>query len=149
MSSTDPVRVLVVSDRPDDTPMLVEAIADRAHLGPARFHVLVPNPARAEWHPLDPERGDHIAETRKALEDVLPSLQAAAGGPVTGSVSIRADVMDAVESAQDGHPFDEIVLITLPHEIERRLHVDLPHRLAHLGVPITTVVQPHTAPASA
>lgn len=67
---------------------------------------------------------------------------------MTGSVSIRTDVTDAVEAAQEGHPFDEIVLITVPHEIERRLHVDLPHRVAHLGVPITTVVQPETTKAA-
>ena len=143
MRTTDLAQVLVVSDRPGDTPVLVDAITDRALRGPAAFHVLVPYPAHAEVHPLDARRRDHREEARHDLHEMLPALQAAVPDhSVTGSVSVSKDVMDAVESALTAERFDEIILITVPHEIERRLHVDLPHRLAHLGVPITTIVQP-------
>lgn len=139
--SVKPVRVLVVCDRPETTPVLLDAICERARRGPSVFHVLVPNPARAEWHPRDFNRRDGVVEAEAELALQVPLLRVAAGVPVHGSVSIRHDVMDAVEEAQVNDPFDEIILITVPHEIERRLHVDLPHRLKHLGVPVSAVQQ--------
>ncbi len=36
-------------------------------------------------------------------------------------------------------PFDEIIVSVAPHTIERWLHVDLAHRVIHLGLPVTTV----------
>ncbi len=39
--------------------------------------------------------------------------------------------------------FDEIILATAPHDIEAWLHIDLPHRVAHLGLPVTTVSRQH------
>jgi hypothetical protein len=50
--------------------------------------------------------------------------------------------MDAIEEMLHDEPFDEIILSVAPHPIERWLHVDLPHRLALLGVPVTSVGQP-------
>jgi len=47
--------------------------------------------------------------------------------------------MDAIEEALDVEKFDEIILSTLPHSVSRWLHVDLPRRVAHLGLPVTTV----------
>jgi hypothetical protein len=47
--------------------------------------------------------------------------------------------MDAIEEALRREHFDEIVLSTLPHPVSRWLHVDLPGRVAHLGLPVTTV----------
>lgn len=56
-----------------------------------------------------------------------------------GSVSIRHDAMDAIEETLRDEPIDEIILSTVPHGLERWLHVDLPHRVEHLGLPVTTV----------
>jgi hypothetical protein len=36
--------------------------------------------------------------------------------------------------------FHEIILSTLPHSVSSWLHLDLPHRVSHLGVLVTTVV---------
>ena len=47
--------------------------------------------------------------------------------------------MDAIEEALDGADFHEIILSTLPASVSRWLHADLPHRVAHLGLPLTTV----------
>ena len=47
--------------------------------------------------------------------------------------------MDAIEEALHDDDFDEIILSTLPHSVSRWLHLDLPHRVAHLGLPLTTV----------
>ena len=145
MSSPDPVRVLVVSDRVEATPALLDTIRGRAARGPAEFHVLVPNPAPAEWHPMHPERHDKVEEAGKVLTATLPLIEEAAGTPVDGVVSIRHDPMDAIEETLHDADFDEIILFTAPHRIERWLHVDLPHRVAHLGLPVTTVTSEHRA----
>jgi hypothetical protein len=59
---------------------------------------------------------------------------------VDGSVSARHDPMDAIEEALHDGDFDEIILSTLPRGVSRWLHLDLPHRVGHLGLPLTTVV---------
>ena len=54
--SPDAARILVVTEQVDATPALLDGIRGRAARGPCEFHVLVPNPAPAEWHPGHPER---------------------------------------------------------------------------------------------
>src|SRR6185312_12341118 len=76
MEASSPARVLVVAHKTAATPALMSAIRARAARGPARFHLLVPNPH---------------------------------------------------------HP-------DLRHAVSRWLHLDLPHRVAHLGLPLTTVI---------
>ena len=65
----------------------------------------------------------------------LPLIDEAAGGAADGSVSFRHDPMDAIEETLQrrrvprDHPLDAAA---------QRLagsHVDLPHRVAHLGAP--------------
>jgi hypothetical protein len=144
--SSETTRILVVADRIEPTPELLDTIRGRAARGPAEFHVLVPNPAPAEWHPTHPERHDKLAAAGDVLAAALPLIEEAAGGPVDGAVSIRHDPMDAIEETlHSGAAFDEIILFTVPHRVERWLHVDLPHRLAHLGLPVTTVSTEHRA----
>jgi hypothetical protein len=131
--------VLVVAHRTAATPGLLEAVRARAERGPARFHLLVPNPAaHAELTEL--ERNQHYNEGELVLALALPLIEEAAGGPADGSVSIRHDPMDAVEDALRTWEFDEIIVSTLPRHVSRWLHVDLPHRVAHLGLPVTTVI---------
>jgi hypothetical protein len=48
--------------------------------------------------------------------------------------------MDAIEEALHDGDYDEIILSTLPRGVSAWLHIDLPHRVAHLGLPLTTVV---------
>lgn len=139
MGSANPTRVLVVTDRSAVTPGLLDTIRGRAARGPVEFRVLVPNPAPAEWHPMHPERHDKIADAERVLAAALPLVEQAAGHAVEGVVSIRHDPMDAIEETLHAEPFDEIILATAPHTVERWLHVDLPHRVAHLGLPVTTI----------
>ena len=130
--------VLVVAHRTAATPALLEAIRARAAQSPARFHLLVPNPApHAEL--THHEREEKHTEGEHVLELALPLIDRAAGGGAEGSVSIRHDPMDAIEETLAAGDFDEIIVSTLPHHISRWLHVDLPHRLTHLGLPVTTV----------
>jgi hypothetical protein len=72
----------------------------------------------------------------------LPDLKAAAGGPVIATVSIRHDPMDVVDAVMFHEPIDEIIVMQAAHPIERWFHVDLPHRLGHLKIPITVVDAP-------
>jgi uncharacterized membrane-anchored protein len=130
--------VLVVAHRTASTPALLEAIRARAARGPARFHLLVPNPAEhAEL--TEAERHEKHLEGEHVLALALPLIDDAAGEPATGSVSFRHDPMDAIEDALQSGRFHEIILSTLPHSVSRWLHVDLPHRLTHTGLPVTTV----------
>ncbi len=148
--SPDAARILVVTEQVDATPALLDGIRGRAARGPCEFHVLVPNPAPAEWHPLHPERHEKVAEAAKVLSENLPLIEEAAGCPIDGVVSIRHDPMDAVEETLNaGGAFDEIILLTTPHRIQSWLHVDLAHRLTHLGLPVTTVSSEHRSPEPA
>jgi uncharacterized membrane-anchored protein len=132
-------QVLVVANKTAATPALLDAVRHRATLGPARFHLLVPNPA-AHAELTEAERERHHTEGEHVLELALPLLDRAAGAPAEGSVSVRHDPMDAIEETLQSGDFHEIILSTLPHGVSRWLHTDLPSRVAHLGLPITTVV---------
>jgi hypothetical protein len=135
----EPARVLVVTDRGEATPALLSALQDRAQRGPATFRVLVPNPSPAEWHPFHPERRDKVDGAERTLLRALPLIQDAVDDAVRGRVSIRHDPMDAIEEMLRDEPFDEIILDVTPHGLSRRLHTDLAHRIAHLGLPVTSV----------
>jgi hypothetical protein len=146
MSLPKPARVLIVTDRNAATPALLNAVRQRARRGPAQFRVLVPNPAPAEWHPFHPERRDKVEEAERVLLRALPRIQEAADDAVRGRVSVRHDPMAAIEEMLHDEPFDEIILAVAVHRPERWLHLDLPHRVAHLGLPVTTVTD--DAPAA-
>jgi hypothetical protein len=140
MEASRTAHVLVVAHKTAATPALLAAIRKRAEHGPARFFLLVPNPAAPEWHPLHPERRHRETEGEHVLALALPLIDDAAGGRATGAVSTRHDPMDAIEETLHDGDFDEIILSTLPRSVSRWLHVDLPHRVAHLGLPLTTVI---------
>jgi hypothetical protein len=139
VSDEQPLRVLVVTDHPEPTEQLLDAISHRARESAAQFRVLVPNPARAEVHVFHPERHDKAAEAERVLRRALPLLEAVAGGHVIGSVSVQHDPMDAIEQTLHNEPVDEIMLAVTEHALTVRLHQDLRHRLAHLGLPVTVL----------
>ncbi|MDX6450029.1 MAG: hypothetical protein QOH16_78 [Gaiellaceae bacterium] len=131
-------QVLVVARETAASPALLDAVRTRAERGPATFHLLVPNPAgHAEL--TDHERELHTAQGEQVLGRALPLIDQAAGTPAAGSVSIRHDPMDAIEEALREGDFHEVIVSTLPHGISHWLHTDLPSRIAHLGLPVTTV----------
>jgi hypothetical protein len=57
--------------------------------------------------------------------------------------------MDAIEETLREGDFHEVIVSTLPHGVSRWLHTDLPSRVAHLGLPVTTIVAQRRAPATA
>jgi hypothetical protein len=121
----DPAHVLVVANKTAATPVLLDAIRARVERdGAVYFHLLVPN----------------VPGGQAVVDRAVPLIEQAAHRPVTGSVSRREDPMDAIEEELHGGDFDEIILSTLPRSVSRWLHMDLPRRVAHLGLPLTIVV---------
>ena len=140
--------VLLVAGWTAATPAVLDAVRERVARGPATFHLLVPNPSD-HGEVTDGERRRHHEEGERVLALALPLLQEAAGGEVEGSVSIRHDAMDAVEEALRDGDFHEIVVATMPRSVSHWLHIDLPHRLGHTGLPVTTVTARERAAALA
>ena len=135
MDGESPAHVLVVAHKTAATPALLRALGERAARGPCWFHLLVPAPAPAGWHHAHGER-----EGERILARAIPLMEEATHRPVDGSVSARHDPMDAIEEALQAADYDEIILSTLPRTVSRWLHIDLPHRVEHLGLPLTTVI---------
>jgi hypothetical protein len=139
MEGSSPAHVLVVAHKTAATPALLDAVRERAQRGPCFFHLLVPNPHPPSWRPREAVQ-PNVTEGEQVLALALPLLEEAGHRPVTGSVSPRHDPMDAIEEAIHDGDFDEIILSTLPRSVSRWLHMDLPHRVKHLGLPVTTVI---------
>jgi hypothetical protein len=143
------MRILLVTDHVEPTPAVVDALCARTAGGPVEVRVIVPNPAVAEWHPLHPERHVKAAEASRALARTLPILEAACGAEAEGFVAVSHDPMEAIEQSLREDRFDEIMVAMAQHGgLTRRLHLDLPHRLLHLHVPVTVIDEaPHPAAA--
>lgn len=139
MPNQSMTRILIVEERADVTPELLEVIRTKAATGSTQFRVVVPNPAASEIHLLHPERHEKAAQAERTLTAALPQLEDAAGGEVIGTVSVRHDPMDAIEDVLFNEPIDEIVLSVTTHTIARWLHQDLQSRLQHYGIPVTTI----------
>jgi hypothetical protein len=134
MDRADPAHVLVVANRTAATRTLLDAVHARVERdGAVYFHLLVPKSPGA----------------RAVVDRAVPLIEAAAHRPVTGSVARREDPMDAIEEALHDGDFDEIILSTLPPHLSRWLHMDLPSRVAHLGLPMTLVVAGQVTPPRA
>lgn len=139
-------RVLVVAHRTAATPVLLDAVRERAARGDAQFTLLVPNAAHGLHRVIDAEDADH-SEAEQILALALPLLEEAAGGPVEGIVG-DANPLDAVADAVNLRGFDEIILSTLPTRVSRWLKMDLPAKVGGLGLPVTTVTARDRATAS-
>ncbi len=137
MGSSDATRVLVVANRTAATPALLDAVRARASRGECRFTLLVPNTGHGLQRLMDPEDMDH-SEAEATLELALPLLEEAAGAPVEGIIGAPTP-LEAIQDAVNLHGFDEIVISTLPRRVSRWLHLDLPHKLTGLGLPVTVV----------
>jgi len=136
-SSQVPARVLVVAHKTAATPPLLEAVRERSQRGPAKFTLLVPNPAHGLHKVVDPE-DQGAGEARTVLDTALPKLTEAAGTQVEGMVG-DADPVAAVHDAVNLEGFDEIIVSTLSPRVSRWLRLDLPSKVAGLGLPVTTV----------
>jgi hypothetical protein len=137
MESSGPARVLVVAHKTAATPALLEAVRQRAARGPCKFTLLVPNVVHGLHTVVDPQDQGQ-SEADAVLELAIPLLEDAAGGKVEGMVG-DPEPLAAIQDALNLHGFDEVILSTLPARVSRWLKLDLPSKVAGLGVPVTHV----------
>jgi len=136
-SSQVPTRVLVVAHKTAADQPLLDAVRERAQRSPSSFTLLVPNSAHGLHKVLDTE-DQNPGEAQAVLDTALPKLSAVAGSPVEGVVG-DADPVAAVHDAINLRGFDEIIISTLPTHLSRWLKLDLPSKVAGMGLPVTTV----------
>src|SRR5437764_5816313 len=137
MESSAPTRVLVVAHKTAATKPLLDAVRARAEQGPCTFTLLVPNAARGLHKVVDPE-DQGGGEAQGVIDKSVPLLHEASGSPVEGMVG-DADPVAAVADAINLHGFDEVIVSTLSARVSRWLRLDLPHKVAGMGLPVTTV----------
>ena len=138
-----PARVLVVACRTACNQQLLDAVAERAHRSPAYFTLLVPRPCHGLHRVVDPE--DHgWSEAAAVIDEATPLLSGAAGSAVAALVGSH-DPVAAVEDALNLDGFDEAIISTLPVRLSRWLHLDLPRKVARMGIPVTTVSEAEPA----
>jgi len=137
MESHATARVLVVANRTAATPALLEAVRERASRGSCAFTLLVPNSAHGLHRVVDPE-DQGADEAHATVELALPLLEEAAGASVQSLIG-DPEPLAAIQDAINVHGFDEVILSTLPARVSRWLHLDLPSKVAGLGLPVTTV----------
>jgi hypothetical protein len=133
----DTTRVLVVANRTAATPPLLDAVRERAARGPCTFTLLVPHTSKGLHRLVDPEDQGQ-SEAHDTLELALPLMEQAAGAPVEGLIG-DAEPLAAIQDAVNLQGFDEIIISTLPARVSRWLKLDLPSKVAGLGLPVTTV----------
>ena len=136
-SGQAPQRVLVVAHKTAATQPLLDAVSDRARRGPCVFTLLVPNPAHGLHKVVDPE-DQQAGEAQTVLDAAVPALSKAAGGNVEGIIG-DADPVAAVHDAINLRGFDEVIVSTLPARLSRWLKLDLPSKVAGMGLPVETV----------
>jgi uncharacterized membrane-anchored protein len=135
--------VLVVLNKVEPTPALLELVQQRLAVGTARLHVLVPNPDHLTF---DRNSAD-VAHGEQLLEQVTSQLERVAPeAAVSGRVAYSPNAYDDIVEELNRHPSEEIILETPPAHFSHWLHVDLQHRVAELGYPIQTV--PASEPAA-
>jgi hypothetical protein len=116
-------RILIVANRTASTPALLERVRACAREG-ATFTLLIP-----------PETGDAVDWT---TSDACRLLGAACGSPV-GTADPGTDAAETVHELVVAGSFDEVILSTQPEHHTRWFHHDLPHRMQHLGIPVTVI----------
>jgi hypothetical protein len=130
-------RVLVIANKTAATPPLIDAVRERASRGPCEFTLLVPNTTHGLHKVVDPEDQSR-GEAEATIELALPLLEEAAGGPVDAMIGVP-EPLAAIQDAVNLHGFDELIISTLPTRVSKWLKLDLPHKAAGLGLPVTTV----------
>lgn len=135
--TVDPRRILVVTHQDARDQALLRAVAERATGSPAEFTLLVPAVAHGLHRVVDPE-DQSCSEAEATLDAAIPAVSEAAGAPVTGMIGGH-DAFAAVWDALNAGAYDEVIVAARPSPLSRWLRIDLPRRIAALGVAVTAV----------
>ena len=130
-------RILVVANKTAATPSLIDAVRERTARGPCQFTLLVPNTTHGLHKVVDPEDQSQ-SEAEAVIELALPLLEEAVGSEVDAMIGVP-EPLAAIQDAVNIHGFDELIISTLPTRVSKWLKLDLPHKAAGLGLPVTTV----------
>lgn len=147
-------RYLILANQTLASPGLQELVNERASIGPAEFHVLVPEspPATVYADPTSGPFDSHLVTA--AAEDRLVALAEAEerldafrtalrhlGPNLTGEVGL-GDPVTATRRVMERSSFDEIIVSTLPPGVSRWLKMDLVTRLERaFKLPVVALVQ--------
>jgi len=124
---TDPRsrRVLVVANRTESAPRLLEAVEDRARAG-CQIALIVPperHPDAPDWTP----------------EEALRLVQRSAAGRTVTLVDCGEDAAATIGALVERGECDEIVLSTAREHHEHWHRHTLPKRIQALGIPVTAI----------
>ncbi len=127
--------VLVVLNKVEATPPLLEAVRNKAADGGDHFFVLVPNPDHLAFDRNSPDAagGDLL------LSNALSQLGVPEGTTIDGRVANSPNAYDDIVEELEARPYGEIILETPPSHLSHWLHIDLPQRISELGYPTETV----------
>lgn len=130
-------RVLVVANRTAGSGQPVAALRRRAIASAARFTLLVPATPRGLAWAADMKAGE--ADARRRLSGWAERMRAA-GLEVESALVGDPDPAAAVEDELRTHRYDEVVVLTLPAGVLRRLRLSLPQRLRRMTeLPVTVL----------
>lgn len=118
-------RVLVVANRTESTPRLLEEVERRARSG-SEFTLIVPS----EHHPDAPDW---------TADEALELVRRAAQGRPVAYVDSGADAAATIGELMEGGMFDEILLCTPRQHHEHWHRHSLPKRISALGVPVSVI----------
>jgi uncharacterized membrane-anchored protein len=127
--------ILVVLNKVEATQSLIDAVRRRAAVGPAHFHVLVPNPDDAGFDKNEADVGGGEALLARAL----PQLQTPSSPDVSGRVANSPNAYDDIVEELESGPYEEVIIETPPANLTHWLHIDLPARIKELGYPTQAV----------
>jgi hypothetical protein len=125
MSDTRPRRLLVVANRTESTPRLLEEIERRAH-SECAFALIVPperDPSAPDW----------------SEEDALELVQRAAHHRPVALVDCGENAAATIGELVQRGECDEILLCTTPEHHAHWHRHSLPKRIQELGIPVTAI----------
>jgi hypothetical protein len=138
MESSLPTRVLVVAHKTAATQPLLDAVRERAERGPCTFTLLVPNATHGLHKVVDPE-DQGATEAQSVIDRALPLLREASMMPVDAIVGDPDPIAAAHDAINLHGPFQEAIVSTLSARLSRWLKLDLPSKIAGMGLAVTTV----------
>jgi hypothetical protein len=131
-------RYLVIGNQTLSDESLMERLRELANDG--HIHLVVP--ATSGKGGVEPVDDKSVALATFRMRHAIDKLHDL-GVDAEGEVGV-ADPIRAVARAVEHEPADEIIVLTLPHDLSKWLEVDLPKALEHrFGLPVAVLTASH------